>query len=104
MLGYDVVARSEALGTMRAISSEKPEVVIMDVEMAGLRGEAISSLLSRRKERLCVVFHSARPRAELERLVRDTGARGAIPKGDLRDFVRAFEAVLPVSLRASVGA
>lgn len=98
--GYQVVARAEALGTMLAISRENPEIVVMDVEMPGLSGDAISSLLARRKERLCVVFHSSRPRAELERMVRETGAQGAIPKGDLRDFVRTFEAVLPMSLRA----
>jgi FixJ family two-component response regulator len=98
--GYQVVARGEAIGTMLAVSRENPEIVVMDVDMPGLTGDAISALLARRKDRLCVVFHSSRPRADLDRMVRETGAHGAIRKGDLRDFLNTFEAVLPPTLRA----
>ncbi|MFT3926822.1 MAG: response regulator [Myxococcales bacterium] len=97
--GYEVVARAEALGTMVAISRENPDIVVMDVEMPGLSGDAISALLARRKHPLCVIFHSSRPRSELERMARETSARGAIPKGDLREFLTKFEALLPPELR-----
>ncbi len=98
--GYQAIQRSEAIGTTAAISRERPDIVVMDVEMPGLSGDAISELLTKRGDSLCVVFYSSKPQAELDRLVTKTGAQAAIPKGDLRNFIAAFEAALPIHLRA----
>lgn len=99
--GYQVIQRSEAIGTTAAITRERPDIIIMDVEMPGLSGDAISALLNKRGDDLCLIFYSSRPQAEIDQLALQTGAHAAIRKGDLRDFMQAFEAALPMHLRAA---
>jgi FixJ family two-component response regulator len=92
--GYDVTARSEAFGTTLAIRREKPGIVILDVEMPGLNGEAIAKILQDQDPSPAIVFHSSRRLDELERIVQQTGALGAIRKNDPRRFVEDFEDLL----------
>jgi CheY-like chemotaxis protein len=97
--GYDVVLRAEALGTLAAISREQPDVVVLDVNLPGLSGDALARLVSLRKgPRIQVILHSSQSEAELRRLVEESGALGSIEKGDPRDFLGAFEALLRADL------
>lgn len=92
--GYNVTCRSQALGTSLAIMRDKPDIVVLDVDMPGLTGDAISKILLNNKPAPAVIFYSSRPTEELERIVNETRALGAIRKGDPREFLLPFETLL----------
>ncbi len=79
--GYTVTCRSQAIGTSLAILRDKPDVVVLDVDMPGLTGDAISKILLNNKPAPAVVFYSSRSDEELERIVSETRALGAIRNG-----------------------
>jgi CheY-like chemotaxis protein len=101
--GYVVTTRSRAMGTTAALLQDPQDVVVLDVEMPGLTGDALLRALQKnaklgfRMPRM--VIHSAQPPARVAEIVRESGALGAIPKGDARDFVVAFEALLGKATR-----
>ena len=75
-IGHDVIKRSTALGTVLAIRRERPEVVVLDVNMPGLTGDALAKLLASSKETqppLVVLYSASAPRV-LEELVSSCGA------------------------------
>jgi len=84
-LGHQVITRDRALGTSAAIYSQQPDVALIDVEMPGLAGDELVRI-SQKKEfaveghEIAFIFYSGREREELERLVEETGAVGAIDK------------------------
>lgn len=81
-LGYDVVTREDAVGTTAAVAREDPDVVLLDVAMPGVSGEALAKLLANdpKRRRVAVIFHSARDDEELQRLAEQCHALGAIQK------------------------
>ncbi|MCC6875508.1 MAG: response regulator [Sandaracinaceae bacterium] len=88
--GFEVVTRSSSVGTSAAILRERPALVLLDVSMPLIDGAEIATSLrsSGVTRQTKVVLHSDRPRAELERLVQETGADGFVRKtGDLRALV-----------------
>lgn len=93
-LGHEVVTRSESLGTVSEVRRHRPEVVILDVGMPGLRGDALAELLNRPQPdgyRPTVAFLSGATDDELEQATSRTGVRRAIQKGTparLRDQLR----------------
>src|SRR5262245_45595791 len=58
--GYEVSVRSEALGTLATITRERPDVVILDVNMPGLSGDALARLVAQRTSGTRVILHSSR--------------------------------------------
>ncbi len=93
--GYDVVVRSDALGALATIAHEKPEVVLLDMSMPGLGGAALARLLNEHAHpRPQIILHSSQPQQELEQLALEASALGGIEKGDPREFLEAFEALL----------
>ena len=95
--GYDVVTREDALGTSTAIAQEEPDVVLLDVSMPGISGEALAKLIANNPKRnhVAVIFHSARDDQELQRLAEQCRALGSIQKtsnGSL--FQMQFERLL----------
>ena len=96
-LGHQVVARQGALGSTTAVVDEKPDVVLVDVEMPALRGDRLMGLIRARRglERTAFILYSGKDSYALEDLARQHGAIGAIRKtGDLDDFVRDFERLM----------
>ncbi len=85
--GYDVVALDTQFGFSQALNRERPDLVLIDVEMPALRGDQVVEVVLQHKLHRCpIVFHSDRPEAELRELVARTGASGFIrksPNGDL---------------------
>jgi len=84
-LGHEVITRDRALGTSAAIYDERPEVALIDVEMPGLAGDELVRIAHKREfavegHQTAFIFHSGRDREELDRLVAETGAIGAIDK------------------------
>jgi CheY-like chemotaxis protein len=96
--GHEVLARKTALGTAVAALREGPDVVVLDVKMPGISGQELlrvirSQDLARGAQPAAFIFYSGLERAELERLVNETGALGAVEK-----------AVAPGQLASTFGA
>jgi CheY-like chemotaxis protein len=102
--GYDVIIREDALGTSSAVSQENPDIVLLDVTMPGISGEALAKLLTQSPKRhsVSVVFHSSRDQAELDKLAEDCQALGAIQKTPSASiFQLQFERLLMVRRQQS---
>lgn len=93
--GYEVHARSQALGTSRWITDNAPDVVLLDVMMPALSGTELANVLRRNALETVVILYSSKNAAELDELVRETGAAGAISKS-VSDavFLKRFEALV----------
>jgi CheY-like chemotaxis protein len=91
--GYDVIPRQSALGSTAMILRERPDLLLLDVHMPALNGPELAKLVASASQDRSpgVIFHSGRKKSELQELVRDRGALGAIEKGaDEASFVREF--------------
>ena len=90
--GFEVVTRESALGTSAFIMKEKPDYVLLDVNMPGLTGDALAKLLKGRPHSR-VILHSCADRHRLAQLARECGAAGVIEKtNDERQFRAQLEA------------
>jgi PleD family two-component response regulator len=84
--GYDVVTRSDVLGTSFVVSSVRPDVVLVDLNMPMVNGDRLVPLMRRGRfeppyTSPFVVLYSGIDSKELERRARDCGADDCIPKG-----------------------
>ena len=91
--GYEVMTRTQALGTSTVILRERPHVVVMDVDMPALNGDRIVAMMRSKVPETAFVLCSGLPKPELLRLAAQCGA-AAVPKGDLREIVRVVESSL----------
>ncbi len=80
-LGYLVTTRDQVLGTSQWIVQNCPWLVLLDIMMPAMSGSELASFLRRRGIQTHIVLHSSKDPGELQRLVRATGALGAISKG-----------------------
>ncbi len=80
--GYDVVTRSEPIGTTATIIRERPSVVLLDVNMPALEGDDIVRAIRRcpSVRDTVVLLYSSEPADRLERLVDECKADGYICK------------------------
>jgi CheY-like chemotaxis protein len=83
--GHEVLARNKALGTAVAVLRECPDVVVLDIRMPGLSGPELLKVIrsqdpARGAQPTAFILYSGLERAELERLVEETGALGAVEK------------------------
>lgn len=102
--GYEVVTHSSTIGVSQVIEASTPEIILLDVIMPGVRGDEMAKLLGRSdgSREVPIILHSSKSEGELEQLVRDTGAIGAIPKTDSAEaFIGQFEALLRVAVGRS---
>ncbi len=96
-LGYEVLTRERALGTSLAIHHEKPDIVLIDIAMPGVSGDAIVRLSRTQPgiENTIFILYSGDRASELEQLVKETGAQGAIAKtGDIQALASQFQALV----------
>lgn len=94
--GYDVVVRTEALGTSEFIFMNRPDVVLLDVRMPGLSGDKLAGILARRDitRNVAVILHSGSSE-NLATLAKEAQALGAIAKtADEKKFMQEFEGLL----------
>ena len=97
--GHRVVPCDSPFKIISLLASERPDLVLIDVDMPALTGDRVVQAIRRYELDHCaIVFYSARPENELQLLVAKTGAAGFIPK-DIggSELGRRVEAWLPVS-------
>lgn len=83
--GYRVVVAETGFGLSETVRENRPDLLLLDVNMPGLRGDAALSVLQQLGQRfesldVPVVFHSGMPPAELDALARKHGAVGYLHK------------------------
>lgn len=80
--GYEVVTRTDVIGTSLSVASERPDLVLIDLEMPLIRGDRLASMILRAiPERPILVLYSGIDEKLLERRAAECGADDAIPKG-----------------------
>jgi two-component system, OmpR family, response regulator len=79
--GFDVIELGSPLGMSSVVNREKPDIVLMDVEMPAIDGDkAVQILLKHRLHDCKILLYSGRAPAELEKLALSCGASGFVPK------------------------
>jgi len=80
--GYVVTTRDQAVGTTVALMRERPDVVLLDVNMPLLEGDELVRSIRKREilRDIVVLLYSAKPSLELQQLAHDCGADGFVPK------------------------
>jgi DNA-binding NarL/FixJ family response regulator len=82
--GYDVVGEAEnGLDGLDAARALRPDVVLLDVQLPDIDGFEVAARLTKDAGAPAVVLISSRDGSDFGHLVRDSGARGFIPKAEL---------------------
>ena len=95
--GISVVTCNSPIGSTLVVAREKPDLVLVDVDMASMNGGRVVSGIKSgpRTSSVPVLFYSDRSPAELDSLVRSSGADGYIQKdGDPAALVRQVRRAL----------
>ena len=96
--GMDVITANSALQLPKLVQREKPDLVLLDIEMPTLSGEHVLDLakLFDFLNATPIVLHSARSEEELQGLVERSNAVGYICKtGNPMSLVAQVKAFLP---------
>jgi len=91
--GGKVLLLDSPLGLTNTMRAERPDLVLIDIQMPALSGtEAVALLLKQQRAYRCpLILYSDRSEDELRRLTRESGASGFIRKsGDADAFVKAI--------------
>jgi DNA-binding response OmpR family regulator len=78
--GHVVSVHLNALGTMARILNERPDLVLLDIEMPSLNGLQLAGIVRRRMSTTTVVLYSGKSNEELETLAAECGAHGWLCK------------------------
>lgn len=80
--GYKVTTRSESIGTSAVIFRERPDIVVLDVDMPGLRGDQLAEVVLRNgsANAPALVLYSMLPEPELREVALRCGAVGYLSK------------------------
>jgi CheY-like chemotaxis protein len=95
LAGYEVVTRDSSFGTTAAIKQERPDFVLLDVNMPGLNGDALATLLKSKNadmNRPGIVLFSSDDVHETRARAQKAGALGAVQKSsDRQRFIADLE-------------
>ena len=92
--GYDVITSESALKLPVIVQREKPDLVLLDIEMPALSGEHVLDLTAMFDflRNIPIVLHSGKSEEELQALVAKSNARGYIRKtGNPLSFIQQIE-------------
>ena len=99
LYGFDVVTYNHAFGADTFILQQKPDLLLLDVEMPALNGDALCSVLKSNKAtaRTRIYLYSSLPDEDLEIRVRRCGADGYINKAlDLITLAARLRSIIGV--------
>ena len=92
--GYEVMVTNETNGAIAFIEQAAPALILMDVAMPGMSGDALVKLIrdAPAVAAIPVVFHASRDLASLQALAERCGADGALAKvEDDAQFTMQFQ-------------
>ena len=83
--GYRVVTHDTGFGLSNEVREHAPDLLLLDINMPGLAGDAALTVLRGLRERfpaldVPVIFHSGMPQPHLEALAREHDAVGFLSK------------------------
>ncbi|MGH9886375.1 MAG: response regulator [bacterium] len=86
--GFEVVTYAGAFNRLNAIVDEAPDLVLLDVNMPLVPGDALARLMREdsRLGRVPFAFFSSNGEGDLRRMVREAGACGYVSKSDMGFF------------------
>ena len=79
-LGIEVVTLESAVALGEAIRRDRPDLVLLDVRMPGLRGDEAARLIGHLGLETPILLHSDMEEEKLAAMARDTGAGGYLCK------------------------
>ena len=80
--GFQVVVHRGAFGASAAVLREKPDLVLLDINMTGISGDDLIAIIRRNEKNkdLKMVLYSDRPEEELKEALKKSSANGYIQK------------------------
>jgi CheY-like chemotaxis protein len=80
--GYEVLTRSEAVGTSAAVEADRPDLILIDLNMPALDGDRLASVILRFSvDPPRVVLYSGAAEKVLRERAAACGVHAVIPKG-----------------------
>jgi CheY-like chemotaxis protein len=92
--GYEVVEHPKPFGTMEIIIKQRPDLVLLDVNMPGLSGDRLCALVKAGHKAPAILLHSSNDEDILRQAVIQCGANGYVCKGDVATLRRKIAQVL----------
>jgi CheY-like chemotaxis protein len=94
--GHDVLSHSTPFGTAQVVRATNPDIILLDVLMPGLPGEAVALAVRKLNQGkdLKIIFFSGSTPERLAALANEYGAAGYIEKtGDRVAFLENFNRI-----------
>lgn len=89
LAGYEVTVHDTPFRTTEIIRTWQPDLVLLDVNMPGLAGDRLCSLIrSNRRISTAIILHSSNDENSLRLAVEQHGADGYVCKGDIAGLRR----------------
>ncbi len=95
--GYSVFTSDQSLGTSQKVAKIKPHLIIMDVNMPGLRGDKICKILkeSNINKDMKIILYSIKDEDELIKLVKESEADDFLRKSsNSQELVEKVDSLL----------
>ena len=82
--GYEVVGEaSDGEEAIRVAGDTAPNMVLLDVNMPGMDGFEVAQRLASEQQAPAVILTSSRDGSDFDERIRQSGARGFIPKAEI---------------------
>lgn len=94
--GHTVVTNRTGFGATLKVLKERPDVVLLDVNMPGLSGETVATLLDRCQEhkRMSILLYSSNDEESLRKAALSMGTAGYVMKGSPAELKTAVRRAL----------
>ena len=92
--GYDVITHDGSFGAAAVIKNQRPDFVLLDVNMPGLQGDTLAGLIAGKKDGRGpeIVLFSSDDIAETRKRAQKAGVLGAVQKSsDRLQFITELE-------------
>jgi len=96
--GFQVIVHNSPFRTTQRVLQERPDLILLDVNMPALSGERLCSLIRDQREAadLPIVFYSSNDEDSLRRAVSEFGGTDYVCKGDLAGLRRKVRSLCNV--------